>query len=346
MERTDLANSIFNDGGDDLAALGHPDAAVDTSKPHFVEERPDPLPEPAVEAEAEAAPAAEQPAAEQPGEEKPPQGYIPASRYKEVREKQKAAEKAAAEALAAAQSMRARLEALERGQQAPQAPQAVAAPEKPDPEPDKTQNYVEWLEWRDRQNEKRFREVETWRQQQAQAEQAQSERMQLAAAIAPQIQQYRAEVTDYDAGLEFARNRIAQQVVTAGYNPAMAPQAIETFETQLASFATAWGINPAPLMYAAAKAWGYGAKSEADDDGIEVDTTERPRDDKGRFVPQQPVAPAAPPKPVPKSLGNAAGAATGGKITLSDWNRMSDREQTAILKRDPTFENRLLRGAA
>ena len=340
-----MSNPIFDDGGDDLAALGHPDAAVDTSKPHFAEEKP--APEPAVEAEVEveAAPV-EQPVAEQLGEEKPPQGYIPASRFREVREKQKAADKAAAEALAAAQSMRARLEALERGQQAPQAPQAVAAPEKPDPEPDKTQNYVEWLEWRDRQNEKRFREVETWRQQQAQAQQVQSERMQLAAAIAPQIQQYRSEAPDYDQALEHARNRLAQQVVTAGYNPAMAPQAIETFETQLASFATAWGINPAPLMYAAAKAWGYGAKPDAEDDGIEVDTTERPRDDKGRFVQAAPPAPAEPPKPVPKSLGNAAGAATGGKITLKDWNAMNDRQQMAILRKDPTFENRLLRGAA
>jgi hypothetical protein len=247
--------------------------------------------------------------------------------------------------MAAAQQLRAQIEAMQRGGPSQLSQVSQPAPEKPDPEPDKAQNYVEWLEWRDRQNEKRFREVETWRQQQAQVQQQQAERMQLAAHIAPQIQQFRSEAPDYDQALDHARNTIAQRVVTAGYNPAMAPQAVETFETQLAQFATAWGMNPAPLMYAAAKAWGYGAK--ADDDGIEVETEqERPRDAQGRFAPAAAAQPPKPAPPVVKSIGNASGAAAAGKITLSAWNNMSDREQAAILKRDPGFENRLLRGAA
>lgn len=318
-----------NDDDIDMVALGHPDA------PEPAPQQQEPAaPEPEAQTEAPEAP-------EQPTEPQPPAGFIPASRFKEVREKQKAAERQAQEAMQAAAQMRARLEALERGQQAPQ---AQAAPEKPDPEPDKAQNYVEWLEWRDRQNEKRFREVENWRQEQARVQQQQAAEMQLAAAISPMIQQFRAQAPDYDQALGYFREQLTQKVATSGQNPAMAPQVIHAFETQLAQFATAWGLNPAPLMYQAAKAWGYGAQA-ADDDGDDAGDT-RPRDASGRFLPVQTAAAAPKPAPAPvRSLGNAAGAPSGGAMTLERWNQLSDAQQVAFeAKHGRAAVNRLLGG--
>ena len=331
MERALLSDPV-NDDDIDMVALGHPDA-----------------PEPPPQQQEPAAPEPEAPAAEpeaapeqaQTAEPQPPAGFIPASRFKEVREKQKAAERQAQEAMQAAAQLRAQVEAMQRGQQPPQ---AQAAPEKPDPEPDKAQNYVEWLEWKDRQHERRFRETEQWRQQQEQVQRAQAEKMQLAAAISPMIQEFRSQAQDYDQALNFARDRLARQVVTAGYNPAMAPQAIETFETQLAQFAMAWGLNPAPLMYQAAKAWGYGAQPSDDDGDDGVDA--RPRDASGRFLPVQtaPAKPAPAPAPV-RSIGNAPGAPSGGAMTLERWNQLSDAQQVAFeAKHGRAAVNRLLGG--
>ncbi len=334
MERTLLANPLLDDGGDDLAALGDPGA------PETPQQQPDPAPAPEPEPQVEAQPDAP----EQPAEPQPPQGYIPASRYREVASERKALKAQLEEATRTAQAMRAQLEAMQRGQP-PMQPQGVQpqAVEKPDPEPDKSQNYVEWLEWKDRQHERRFREVESWKQEQAQVQRVQQERMQLAAAVVPQIEQYRQTAPDYDKALTFARDRLAQQVVTSGYNPMMAPQAIETFETQLAQFAMAWGVNPAALMHATAKAWGYGAQPDADGDDDAAPAAERPRDATGRFLPTQTAAAKPAPAPV-KSLGNASGAAAAGQVTLEAWNKMNETQQAAALRKDPTIERRLLGG--